>query len=185
MSITLVLGGARSGKSSYAESLAKDPKYYIATAQAFDDEMRERIALHQEQRGADWVTYDAPLELAETVGHADGTGNFILVDCITLWLSNILLAELDWEHELEKLLIALGSVRSDMAIVSNEVGMGVVPDNKLSREFRDAQGIANQALAEISETVVLVAAGLPIALKGQLRDPKTLRQARSSIGRTR
>jgi adenosylcobinamide kinase / adenosylcobinamide-phosphate guanylyltransferase len=178
MSITLVLGGARSGKSSYAESLAKDPKFYIATAQAFDDEMRERIAQHQVQRGPDWVTYDAPLELVETIGHADAAGNFILIDCITLWLSNVLLAEINWESELEKLLIRLGSVRSDLAIVSNEVGLGIVPDNKLSRVFRDAQGIANQSIAEIAETVVLVTAGLPLVLKGQLRDQKTLRRAR-------
>ncbi len=168
MSITLVLGGARSGKSSYAESLAKDPRYYIATAQAFDEEMRERIAKHQMQRGKNWTTYDAPLDLVDTIKHADQPRSFILVDCITLWLSNILMEELDWEREVENLVMELGAIKADIVIVSNEVGLGIVPDNKLSRIFRDAQGIANQAIAEIAETVVLMTAGIPLVLKGKL-----------------
>jgi adenosylcobinamide kinase / adenosylcobinamide-phosphate guanylyltransferase len=168
MSITLVIGGARSGKSRFAERLAFDPKIYLATAQAFDDEMRLRIAKHQEQRSTDWQTYDAPLELAETLQHADGPRRFILIDCITLWLSNILLEGHDWEAELEKLLLMLGRAQADVVIVSNEVGLGIVPDTPLGRVFRDAQGIANQALAEVAETVVLMAAGLPLALKGEV-----------------
>ncbi len=168
MSITFVIGGARSGKSTYAESLAHDPKFYIATAQAFDDEMRERIAKHQLQRGDTWTTFDAPLDLAATMQHADGHQHFVLVDCLTLWLSNVMLAELDWEEELEKLIIALGTMQADVALVSNEVGLGVVPDTPLGRSFRDAQGMTNQSVAEIAERVVLIAAGCPLVLKGEV-----------------
>jgi adenosylcobinamide kinase / adenosylcobinamide-phosphate guanylyltransferase len=178
MSLTLVIGGARSGKSRFAENLAHNPKYYIATAQAFDDEMRERIAQHQRQRGEDWTTFDAPLDLVATLKHADNRSNFVLVDCLTLWISNLLLGELDWEVELEQLLMALGAVRGDVVLVSNEVGLGVVPDNALARKFRDAQGITNQAVAELSETVVLLTAGLPLALKGKLPEVQKLRRAR-------
>jgi adenosylcobinamide kinase / adenosylcobinamide-phosphate guanylyltransferase len=173
MSITFVIGGASSGKSRFAESLAHDPKYYLATAQAFDDEMRTRIANHQLQRGKDWVTFDAPLDLAETIKHADGKRHFILVDCLTLWLSNVILAELDWEEELEKVILAIGTIEGDAVIVSNEVGHGIVPDNALGRTFRDAQGVANQAVAEIAETVVFVTAGLPMVLKGQLQEQQS------------
>jgi adenosylcobinamide kinase / adenosylcobinamide-phosphate guanylyltransferase len=183
MSITFVFGGARSGKSRFAESLAHDPKSYVATAQAFDDEMRERIAKHQLQRGSDWVTFDAPLDLPATISHADGARHFILVDCLTLWLTNVVLAELDWEEELEKLILALGSIQGDIVLVSNEVGMGIVPDTALGRQFRDAQGITNQAVAEIAETVILVAAGLPLALKGQLPTANMTPRAKALRGR--
>ncbi len=168
MSITLVIGGARSGKSRFAESLAHNPKFYLATAQAFDDEMRERIAKHQIDRDAEWTTFDTPIDLVATLQHCDGPRHYILIDCLTLWLSNLMLSELDWEAELEKLILALGALRADVALVSNEVGMGVVPDNALARSFRDAQGITNQSVAEIAECVVLMTAGLPLSLKGEL-----------------
>jgi adenosylcobinamide kinase / adenosylcobinamide-phosphate guanylyltransferase len=170
MSITLVIGGARSGKSRYAESLAHEPKFYLATAQAFDDEMRDRIAKHQIQRGDAWVTFDAPLDLVATLKHANGVNHFILVDCLTLWISNLMLAEMDWEAELENFILALGTLTCDVVLVTNEVGQGVVPDNSLARAFRDAQGITNQSVAEIAETVVLMTAGLPLALKGRLQE---------------
>lgn len=168
MSITFVLGGARSGKSRFAESFAYDPKVYIATAQAFDDEMRARIAKHQLQRGDGWSTFDAPLDLVATLQHADRPGHFVLVDCLTLWLSNLMLAETDWSLDLEKLIVALGSAKADVVLVSNEVGLGIVPDTPLGRKFRDAQGITNQSVAAIAETVIFMAAGLPLLLKGRL-----------------
>ncbi len=183
MSITLVIGGARSGKSSFAESLAHEPKIYLATAQAFDDEMRERIAAHQLQRGDSWTTYDAPLDLVSTLQHVDGAGHFILLDCLTLWISNLMLSEIPWEAELEQLILSLGALKGDVVLVSNEVGMGVVPDNALARAFRDAQGITNQAVAEVAETVVLMTAGLPFALKGQLPTLKARRRATDRLGR--
>ncbi len=166
MPITLIIGGARSGKSRFCESLAHDPKYYLATAQAFDDEMRQRIATHQERRGADWVTIDTPIELAATLQNYDQAGTFILVDCLTLWLTNLILAEADWEQDLEELLDVLGNAKGDIVLVSNEVGLGIVPDNALARRFRDAQGITNQSVAEIAETVILTVAGLPVVVKG-------------------
>ena len=178
MSLTLIIGGARSGKSSFAETLAYNPKFYIATAQAFDDEMRDRIARHQQQRGEDWTTFDAPLDLVATLQHVDKRKHFVLVDCLTLWLSNILIADMDWEAELEQMVLALGAVQGDVVLVSNEVGLGVVPDNELARKFRDAQGIANQAVAEMAETVVLLTAGLPLALKGKLPETQKPRRAR-------
>ena len=148
-----------------------------------DGSCRKHAERHQMQRGKEWTTYDAPLDLVETIRHADSPKNFILVDCITLWLSNVVMEELDWESEVEKLVIELGEIKADIVIVSNEVGLGIVPDNKLSRMFRDAQGIANQAIAEIAETVVLMTAGLPLALKGQL--PERRKEPRTGRARPR
>ncbi len=166
MTITLILGGARSGKSKLAESLAHDPKIYIATAQAFDREMKKRIAEHQSRRGNDWKTVEAPIKLAEAIKKHDTASTFILVDCLTLWLSNLILARKDWEMELESLVSTLGKLKGQAAIVSNEVGMGIVPDNALARRFRDAQGITNQSIAEVADVVVLVTAGIAQQLKG-------------------
>ena len=168
MSVVLVLGGARSGKSRFAESLAHQPANYIATAQAFDDEMRERIAAHKVQRGTKWVTHEEPLDLVATLQKIDDLGNFILVDCLTLWLSNLLLAERDCDAEIEKLVAHLKSATSRIVIVSNEVGLGIVPDNKLARAFRDVQGLANQRVAEVALSVVFMVAGLPLTVKGPL-----------------
>jgi adenosylcobinamide kinase/adenosylcobinamide-phosphate guanylyltransferase len=165
MSITLVLGGARSGKSRYAEELCHAPRHYLATAQAFDDEMRSRIAAHQLRRESDWTTIDTPIELAATLQNYDKPGGYILVDCLTLWLTNLILGELPWDVELEKLVGVLGTVKGEVVLVSNEVGLGIVPDNALSRSFRDAQGLTNQSVAEISDTVIMMVAGLPIVVK--------------------
>jgi adenosylcobinamide kinase/adenosylcobinamide-phosphate guanylyltransferase len=164
----LVLGGARSGKSAAAERLVKErgvSSIYIATAQAWDEEMAERIARHREDRGDGWTTIDAPLDLPGALRAADGDGAAILVDCLTLWLSNVMLAERDVEAACAALLAAVSGMRAPVAMVSNEVGMGIVPDTPLGRRFRDAQGRLNQQAAAVCDTVAFVAAGLPLILK--------------------
>ena len=171
MTVTLVLGGARSGKSRFAESLSSGKKYYIATAQAFDDEMKLRIAAHQKQRGHGWITHEAPLDLVTKLAEIDDAQNFILLDCLTLWLSNLLLAEADCSEMVFDLIEHLKSAKANIVIVSNEVGLGIVPDNKLGRAFRDIQGIANQSVAAVADHVVFIAAGLPLVLKGSLPKP--------------
>jgi adenosylcobinamide kinase/adenosylcobinamide-phosphate guanylyltransferase len=167
MTVTLVLGGARSGKSRHAEGLCTGERHYVATAQAFDDEMRARIAKHRQDRGSDWVTHEAPHSLVETLRDIDAPGRCILVDCLTLWLSNTMLAESDWQGLAGVLAALLPAMRADVVLVSNEVGMGIVPETSLGRAFRDAQGILNQRVAEVADTVVFVAAGLPLVLKGE------------------
>lgn len=167
---TLVIGGARSGKSSFAEGLVtatNRPRRYIATAQAWDDEMRSRIAQHRDQRGDGWNTVEAPLDLAGALSGAH-PNEVILVDCATLWLSNHLLAEADLNAEASKLLAAITNCAAPIVVVSNEVGWSIVPDNALARTFRDAQGRLNQRMAAQAGLVVAVMAGLPIVLKGQL-----------------
>lgn len=168
MSVTLILGGARSGKSRLAESLAHGERHYIATAQAYDDEMRDRIARHLAQRGEGWVTHEEELALPLRLAEVDGAGRFILVDCLTLWLSNLIIGDHDWEGPTTALTSVLAGVSADVVLVSNEVGLSIVPDNALGRRFRDAQGILNQRVAAVADTVVFVAAGLPLLLKGQL-----------------
>jgi adenosylcobinamide kinase/adenosylcobinamide-phosphate guanylyltransferase len=168
--LTLVIGGARSGKSAFAEALltaTSRPRRYIATAEAWDDEMRDRIARHREDRGADWITVEAPLDLAAALASATTT-EVVLVDCATLWLTNHLLADHDLGHETAALVTALAHCAAPVVIVSNEVGWGIVPDNALARRFRDAQGRLNQRLATEAGLVVTVVAGLPLVLKGQL-----------------
>jgi adenosylcobinamide kinase / adenosylcobinamide-phosphate guanylyltransferase len=171
MSVALILGGARSGKSRFAEALASDPKHYVATANAFDDEMKQRIAAHQLQRGKHWVTHEVPIDLVAALKKIDVPGNFVLVDCLTLWLSNLLLADLDCEAAIENLTDHLREAKARIVIVSNEVGLGIVPENKLARRFRDVQGLANQRVAEVALNVVFMAAGLPLMLKGPLPTP--------------
>lgn len=169
---TLVIGGARSGKSALAEALATTtnrPRRYIATAQAWDDEMRSRIAQHVDQRGDNWITVEAPLDLAGALAGA-GTGEVVLVDCATLWLSNHLLAEADLDAEVDGLLLAINVCLAPVIVVSNEVGWSIVPDNALARRFQDAQGRLNQRMAAQADLVVAVMAGLPIVLKGQMPD---------------
>lgn len=168
MSVTLVLGGARSGKSRFAESLAHGHKHYIATAQAGDEEMRERISHHRSRRGAGWTTHEERYHLAGILRPLSIAGNFILVDCLTVWLSNLMLAERDWQTAADLLCSALESQMADVVIVSNEVGLGVVPMMPLGRNFRDAQGLLNQQVAAAADNVAFVAAGLPMILKGEL-----------------
>ncbi|MFD1331788.1 bifunctional adenosylcobinamide kinase/adenosylcobinamide-phosphate guanylyltransferase [Methylopila musalis] len=167
--LALVLGGARSGKSRFAEGLAAASGrdlVYVATAQAYDDEMRDRIARHQLDR-ADrrWRTVEAPLRLPETIRAEAAPGRVLLVDCLTLWLSNVMLADHDVEQDADGLLASLAQAQGPVVLVSNEVGYGVVPDNALARAFRDHQGRLNQRVAAVSDRVTLVAAGLPLDLK--------------------
>ncbi len=166
MSVSLILGGARSGKSRFAEKLAHGTKHYIATAQAFDDEMKERIAAHKKQRGENWVTHEVPFDLVNQLRKLDDPKHFILVDCLTLWLSNLLLNDADCAEMIYDLAAHLKETKAHVILVSNEVGLGIVPDNKLGRAFRDIQGIANQGVAAIADHVVFMVAGLPMVLKG-------------------
>ena len=170
-----VLGGARSGKSSFAERLVENygkPKVYIATAQAFDDEMRDRISGHKIARGDGWRLVEAPMNAAETLGQV-GAGEVALLDCATMWLTNQLLAETDLQQAVADLLNAIRTCPGDVVIVSNEVGLSIVPENALARRFRDEQGALNFNLAALSDLSVLVAAGLPLVLKGSLPDGMT------------
>ncbi|HVZ03340.1 bifunctional adenosylcobinamide kinase/adenosylcobinamide-phosphate guanylyltransferase [Hyphomicrobium sp.] len=166
--LTLVLGGARSGKSVYAESLLTalpPPWAYVATAEPFDDEMRQRIDIHQRRRGTGWVAHEAPFDLARVLaGKAVETP--CLIDCLTLWVSNLILADRDIVQETETLIAALSKRAAPCIMVSNEVGLGIVPDNALARRFRDEAGRLNQRIAAVADRVVFVAAGLPMNLKG-------------------
>jgi len=169
VSVTLVLGGARSGKSRYAESLvagAPPPWIYIATAEAFDDEMAQRIAEHKARRDRRWQTVEAPRNIVDALVDVPPSAS-ILVDCVTLWLSNLLLAEVDIEQEMKRLDAALAQSRRATVLVANEVGCGIVPDNALARRFLDLQGRLNQQLAVRADRVVLMVAGLPLFVKGQ------------------
>jgi adenosylcobinamide kinase/adenosylcobinamide-phosphate guanylyltransferase len=167
--LTFVLGGARSGKSRHAEAAIRGkgpgPWLYVATGQAFDDEMTARIARHRADRGEGWITVEAPHDLAATLRAAGSERLPILVDCLTLWLSNRLLAAADVEAESRDLVDALAGLRVPAVVVSNEVGLGIVPDNALSRAFRDAAGRLHQAVAARADHVVLVVAGLPLVVK--------------------
>lgn len=166
-SLTLVLGGARSGKSRHAEALIENlpaPWTYVATAQAFDDEMRERIAIHRDRRDGRWSTIDAPHGLAATLqGMPEGAP--VLIDCLTLWLSNTMLAGRDVAAECGRLADVLSRPRGPWVAVANEVGLGIVPDNALARRFRDEAGRLNQQVAAVADTVTLLVAGLPMRVK--------------------
>jgi adenosylcobinamide kinase/adenosylcobinamide-phosphate guanylyltransferase len=159
--LTLVLGGANSGKSAFAEMLTRAaglPKTYVATAQAFDDEMRAKIVKHRADRGDDWDTFEAPMDIASALG-----GGVTLVDCLTLWLSNHILADVELDTP-----ALLAACITPVVCVSNEAGMGVVPDNAMARKFRSMQGQLNQDIAAAADLVVLVTAGIPMVLKGRL-----------------
>lgn len=160
--LTLVLGGARSGKSAFAESLLPRGSVYLATAQALDAEMAERVRLHRDRR-VGWETVEEPLELASTLARLDGRA--VLVDCLTLWLTNVMLAERDVGAEIERLCRALPALGGTVVMVASEVGWGIVPENALARAFRDHAGRLNQRVAALANRVVLVAAGLPLTLK--------------------
>jgi adenosylcobinamide kinase / adenosylcobinamide-phosphate guanylyltransferase len=166
--LTFVLGGARSGKSRYAEGLVMactPPWVYVATAEAYDREMSARIAEHRHRRDQRWRTVEAPLDLPGAIAAHGNEGQPVLIDCLTLWLSNVMLAGHDSAVELKRLITALGEISGPVVVVSNEVGFGIVPDNALAREFRDAQGRVNMQVAAIADRAVLIAAGLPLILK--------------------
>jgi len=165
--VTLVLGGARSGKSRYAEWLIgtyPKPWVYVATAQARDDEMAERIAAHRARRDLGWQTVEAPHAIAEAI-EAATAGSAILVDCLTLWLSNLMEGDFDVAAQTARLQQALSRRVGPVVLVSNEVGLGIVPDNALVRRFRDLQGTLNQTLAARSSRVIMMVAGIPVAVK--------------------
>ena len=167
--LTLVLGGARSGKSRYAEGLFSawpPPWSYLATAEAGDDEMTARIEAHRARRDARWRTIEAPRDIAAALARCDGKPS--LIDCITLWLSNMLLADADIEREIGRLENVLAAAAAPVVLVTNEVGSGIVPDHSLGRRFRDLQGMTNQRMAALADCVVLMVAGLPLAVKGTL-----------------
>lgn len=167
----LITGGARSGKSRIAEELVlamgqtqNSPAHYIATAQAWDDEMRARIAEHQARRGTEWITHATPLDLVGALAATDGKGPR-LVDCLTLWLTNLMLGEHDWHAAAQNLLAALPRQHSPVVFVTNEVGMGIVPENALARAFRDAAGTLNQSIAAKADEVIFAVSGLPMKVK--------------------
>ncbi|HEY4201377.1 MAG TPA: bifunctional adenosylcobinamide kinase/adenosylcobinamide-phosphate guanylyltransferase [Devosiaceae bacterium] len=166
----LVLGGARSGKTSFAERLAMrlgERPVYLATAQALDTEMRERVATHQRMRSGRFATIEEPVELADAIIKASKDHDVLLVDCLTLWITNLLGAGLDVAGATDELAATLVQIkRARVILVSNEVGLGIVPDNALARSFRDLAGSAHQRLAEICTDVYFVAAGLPMTMKG-------------------
>lgn len=164
----LVLGGARSGKSGYAQARAEaiDGRHiFVATAEAHDDEMRDRIARHQAERDARWRTVEAPRDLPATVAALDQPDAVILVDCLTLWLSNLLLVGADLNRAAAELAGTIRSFRGHLILVANEVGLGIVPDNALARRFRDEAGRLNQAVAAAVGEVQMIFAGLPQRLK--------------------
>jgi adenosylcobinamide kinase / adenosylcobinamide-phosphate guanylyltransferase len=166
-SLTLVLGGARSGKSRHAEALVTAlprPWLYIATGAPGDDEMATRIAEHRARRGAQWQTLEAPRDLAGALARVP-TGAAVLIDCLTLWLSNVMLAGADVEAETARFEQSLIGRTGPVVLVANEVGLGIVPENALARRFRDAAGRLNQRLAGLADSVVLLVAGIPVKVK--------------------
>jgi adenosylcobinamide kinase / adenosylcobinamide-phosphate guanylyltransferase len=168
--VTLVLGGARSGKSRFAEDLigtAPGPWVYLATGEARDTEMAERIRHHLERRGEGWRTVEEPLDLVAGLHRAADEGRAILVDCLTLWVSNLMAAGRDVAGETERLVAALPQLSAPIIFVANEVGLGIVPDNALARAFRDEAGRVNQAVAAAANRVYFIAAGLPLVMKDE------------------
>lgn len=166
---TLVLGGQRSGKSRHAEALVRTAgktPVYLATATAGDLEMAARIAAHRERRGVAWRTVEEPLDLAGALAREARPDSIVLVECLTLWLTNLMGAGRDPNAETGRLVAALRAATGDVVLVTNEVGSGVIPDNPLARAYADALGTLNQTVAAISDRVILMAAGLPLTIKG-------------------
>lgn len=166
--ITFITGGARSGKSSFALKSAleiRGRKAYIATAQALDDEMDARIEKHRQERSSAWDTFEEPLSISRLLGELAGKYNVAVIDCLTLWLSNLMHYGSDVEAEMEAFIASARSCGFPVYIVSNEVGMGIVPENKMARMFRDYAGMMNRRMAEVSDNVYLLAAGIPIKIK--------------------
>ncbi|MBB4066940.1 bifunctional adenosylcobinamide kinase/adenosylcobinamide-phosphate guanylyltransferase [Gellertiella hungarica] len=166
----LVLGGARSGKSRFAEGLVLGTglsRHYLATGRAWDDEMQARIDKHREDRGPLWNTIEEPLDIVSTLEVIDGPANVVLVDCLTLWVTNLMMDEgRDLRAEFERLKAHAATARARIVFVSNEVGLGIVPENRMAREFRDHAGRLHQMIAEVANEVYFVAAGLPLKMKG-------------------
>ncbi|WP_428332312.1 bifunctional adenosylcobinamide kinase/adenosylcobinamide-phosphate guanylyltransferase [Novosphingobium sp.] len=164
----MIIGGARSGKSRLAQTRAGATgltPVFIATGQAFDDEMRDRIARHRDDRGDEWLTIEAPYALAEAISAQAAQDRVLLVDCLTLWVSNLMLADHDIAAALDGLAAAITRAPGPVILVTNEVGWGIVPDNALARRFRDEAGRVNQRVAACVDEVMLVCAGLALKLK--------------------
>jgi adenosylcobinamide kinase/adenosylcobinamide-phosphate guanylyltransferase len=174
MKTTLVIGGCRSGKSSYAQALAEEipgKKLYLATCIPQDEEMHARVGMHQDQRGPDWDTLEEPVKLAAAIKQKSGDYGVILIDCLTLWTSNILLSEEGvpgLEKERGALLLSLKASGCPVILVSNEVGTGIVPENRLARLYRDEAGRVNQRVAATADRVVWMVAGIPVTIKEKL-----------------
>ncbi len=173
--VQLILGGARSGKSAYAEKLATEsglPVTYIATAQVYDAEFGQRVSHHKVRRPAHWSTVEQPFNLADTLQAYAATGQCVIVDCLTLWLAQCICPDcerpqhISWQNEHRALLNILPSLPGMIILVSNEVGMGIVPLGEINRQFQDEQGRLNQSVAQIAGKVSFIAAGLPLMLKG-------------------
>lgn len=168
--LSFVLGGAASGKSAFAEALVVQtgaPRVYLATSEIYDDETRQKVKAHLAQRGEGWRTIEAPMDLAPALASVS-ENEVLLLDCATMWLTNQMMAEADLAAEAEGLIQQITACAGRVVVVSNEVGMGIVPDNALARRFRNAQGKLNQRLAAEADLAVFVIAGLPTVLKGQL-----------------
>lgn len=176
--VIFITGGARSGKSSFALNEAKrlgGKKVYIATAEPLDEEMKDRIERHKKERGEDWLTIEEPLKISELIKELKGKYDVLLLDCLTLWLSNLILANKGLSGEIEEFITTLKDLKnppsfnlqpSALFIVSNEIGMGIVPENELARRFRDLAGMTNQKVAKIADEVYLVVSGIPLKIKG-------------------
>jgi adenosylcobinamide kinase/adenosylcobinamide-phosphate guanylyltransferase len=166
---TFVLGGARSGKSRFAEELITDSgleRHYVATGRAFDEEMWDRIAQHRADRGDLWTTHEEPLDLVGCLSSVDSEDRAILVDCLTLWVTNLMMEERDMQAESAALATFLSKAKARIVLVSNEVGLGIVPENRMARDFRDHAGRLHQTIAAVAVQVYFVAAGLPLKMKG-------------------
>lgn len=184
--MTLVLGGARSGKSAYAEGLGAayaGRRTYIATAEIIDEEMRERAALHRHQRGEGWETVEAPIDLVRTLTDWGAARRFTLIDCITMWLGNLTHHKRDIAAEVDRLCAALAAIEGEVVFVANEVGLGIVPDNAMARRFRDEAGRANQKIAAAADTVIFMVAGMPMIVKPQRQARASGRRGATSRGR--
>lgn len=165
-----VVGGCRSGKSRHAQELAEKitdiHRVFIATCVPYDEEMKDRVRRHQKDRGSTWTTVDAPVELAEAILKQSQNAQVILADCLTLWMSNLLMESENLESRVEELTAAINKAQCPVIIVSNEVGTGIVPENALARQYRDAAGFANQKVAACVDKVIWMVAGIPILVKG-------------------
>lgn len=166
--ITLVIGGARSGKSRFAEGLVLGSglkPVYVATGRAFDEEMSERISVHRDRRGPQWETVEEPLALADAIQQSAHPGRAILIDCMTLWVTNLMMAKANVARETSALADALRAAGVPIVLVTNEVGLGIVPDNRMARDFRDLAGEVNQRMGQLADEAWFIAAGLPLQLK--------------------
>ena len=175
--IILVIGGCRSGKSGFAleaaEKIAENDRFFMATSLLLDDEMKERVRKHQEERGPDWTTIETPIQLPAEIIKYSETGQVLLVDCITMWLNNLLFDEEvspRIDAYIKDLKASLKKASCPIVLVTNEVGAGIVPENRLAREYRDRVGSVNQELAELADQVVMVVAGIPVWIKGEKKD---------------